>query len=111
MCPHRPPPSPRSSSAKKKIATDEKTKLKVRLNAAASLKLVFKSKHQHVIKGKKKYVKVVLTKKLPAGLSKIPVRAKIKGKILVPDAYVITGTATNTSGKSPEKQVKLRVVR
>ena len=44
---------------KKRIATDEKTKLKVRLNTASTVKLVFKSKHQHTVKGKQKYLKVV----------------------------------------------------
>ena len=90
----------------------KKTKLKVRLNTAATLKLVFKSKHQHLVKGKKKYVKRRARRsKLPAGLSKITIKAKIKGKILVPDTYVITGTATNSSGKSPKKKAKLKVVR
>ena len=66
---------------KKTIATDEKTKLKVRLTTAATLKLVFKSKHKHLVKGKKKYVRVVLKKQLPAGLSKITIKAKVKGKL------------------------------
>ena len=88
-----------------------KTKLKVKLNTASTLKLVFKSKHKHLIKGKKKYLKVVVKKKLPAGLSKITIKAKVKGKVLKPDTYVITGTAKNATGKSPKKKVKLKVVR
>ena len=93
-----------SSSRQTKIATDEKTKLKVKLNTAATLKLVFKSKHKHVIKGKKKYLKVVLKKKLPAGLSKITIKGKVKGKMLTPDTYVLTGTAKNTTGKSTRRR-------
>ena len=96
---------------KKKIATDEKTKLKVGLTTASTLKLVFKSKHKHVVKGKKKYVKVVLRKQLPAGLTKITIKAKVKGTKLKPDTYVLKGTATNSSGTSPKKKTKLKVVR
>ena len=96
---------------KKRIATDEKTKLKVGLNTASTLKLVFKSKHKHLVKGKKKYVTVVLRKQLPAGLSKITIEAKVKGVRLKPDSYVLTGVATNSSGKSPKKKVTLKVVR
>ena len=96
---------------KKTIATDEKTKLKVGLNTASTLKLVFKSKHKHVVKGKKKYVKVVLRKQLPAGLSKITIKAKIKGTKLKPDTYKIVGTATNTTGTSPRMKTRLKVVR
>ena len=50
---------------KKTIATDEKTKLEVRLTTASTLKLVIKSKHKHLVKGKKKYVKIVIRKQLP----------------------------------------------
>ena len=89
----------------------KKTKLKVRLNTAATLKVVFKSKHKHLIKGKKKYVRVVLKKQLPAGLSKITIKAKVKGKVLRPDTYKLVGTAKNTTGKSPKKKTKLVVVR
>ena len=96
---------------KKRIATDEKTKLKVNLNTASTLKLVFKSKHKHVVKGKKKYVKVVLRKQFPAGLSKITIKAKVKGTKLKPDTYVLKSTATNSSGTSPKKKTKLKVVR
>ena len=85
---------------KKTIATDEKTKLKVRLNTASTLKVVLKSKHQHVVKGKKKYLKVVLTKRLPAGTSKIT----IKGKKLAPDTWKLVGTAKNTTGHQPEEE-------
>ena len=56
--------------AKKKIATDQKTKLKVGLSAAATVKVVLKSKHRHTVKGKQKYLKLVIRKNLPAGLSK-----------------------------------------
>jgi PKD repeat protein len=94
-----------------RTVTATKTKLKVRLNTAATLKLVVKSKHRHLVKGKKKYVRVVLRKQLPAGLSKITIKARIKGKLLRPDTYVITGTAKNTTGKSPHKKTKLKVVR
>ena len=96
---------------KKTIATDEKTKLKVRLTTASTLKLVIKSKHKHLVKGKKKYVKIVIRKHLPAGLSKITIKAKLKGKTLKSDTYVLTGTATNSSGTSPKKKTKLKVVR
>ena len=89
---------------KKTIATDEKTKLKVRLNTASTLKLVFKSKHQHVVKGKKKYVKVVVRKRLPAGLSKITVKAKVKGKVLNPDTYVAEGRGHELLGEEPEEE-------
>jgi len=92
-------------------ALPAKTKLKVTLNTAATLKVVFKSKHKHLVKGKTKYVRVVLKKKLPAGLSKITIKAKVKGKLLKPDTYVLTGTAKNSSGKSPKKKVQLKVVR
>jgi PKD repeat protein len=88
----------------------KKTKLEVRLNTSATLKLVFKSKHPHLVKGEKKYVRVVLRKQLPAGLSTITIKARVKGKNLTPDHYVITGTAKNTSGTSPKKKVTLTVV-
>ena len=88
---------------KKTIATDEKTKLKVRLNTASTLKVVLKSKHRHLVKGKKKYLKVVLTKRLPAGTSKIT----IKGKKLAPDTWKVVGTAKNSTGTSPKKKAKL----
>lgn len=91
----------------KTIATDEKTKLTVRLNTASTLKLVFKSKHKHLVKGKKKYLKVVVRKRLPAGLSKVTV----KGKKLEPDTWKVTGTATNTAGTSARKKTKLVVVK
>ena len=92
---------------KKRIATDEKTKLKVQLNTAATLKVVLKSKHKHQVKGKKKYLKLVLTKRLPAGRSKIT----IKGKKLAPDTWKLVGTATNSTGSSPKAKAKLKVVR
>jgi PKD repeat protein len=92
---------------KKTISIDEKTKLKVRVTAASTLKVVIKSKHRHLVKGKRKYLKIVLEKQIPAGLSKIT----IKGRKLKPDAYVIRGTAANTTGTSPKKKAKLTVVR
>ena len=49
-----------------------------------------------------------MSKKLPAGLSKITIKAKVKGQDLKPDTYVITGTATNATGNSPKKKAKLR---
>jgi PKD repeat protein len=101
---------------KKKIlalsrALPKKTKLKVGLNTAATVKIVFKSKHKHLVKGKKKYLKVVLKKQLPAGLSRITVKGKVKGVKLVPDTYVLTGTAKNSTGKSTKKKARLTVVR
>jgi hypothetical protein len=92
---------------KKTISIDEKTKLKVRVTAASTLKVVIKSKHRHLVKGKRKYLKIVLEKQIPAGLSKIT----IKGRKLKPDAYVIRGTAANTTGTSPKKKAKLTVLR
>ena len=50
-------------------------------------------------------------KTLPVGLSKITIKGKVKGVKLKPDTYVLTGTAKNSSGKSPKKKVKLKVVR
>lgn len=101
----------RASTRPMARAVAKKTKLKVGLSTAATLKLVFKSKHKHLVKGKKKYVRVVLERQLPAGLSKVTIKAKLKGKVLKPDTYVLTGTAKNSSGKSPKKKVKLKVVR
>ena len=93
--------------AKKKIATDQKTKLKVGLSAPATVKVVLKSKHRHTVKGNKKYLKVVIKKRLSAGRSAIT----IKGAKLKPDTWKIAGTAKNASGTSPKKTVKLVVVR
>ena len=93
--------------AKKTIATDEKTKLKVKVSAAATLKVVLKSKHRHLVKGKKKYLKVVVKRQLPAGLS----RVTIKGKKLKPDTWKIVGTARNSAGTSAKKKTTLVVVR
>ena len=92
--------------SKKKIATDQKTKLKVGLTKAATVKVVLKSKHKHLVNGKKKYLKVVIRKRLPAGLSKVTVQ----GKKLVPDTWKVTGTATNSAGKSAKKKTRLVVV-
>ncbi len=50
----------RASTRPMARAVAKKTKLKVGLSTAATLKLVFKSKHKHLVKGKKKYVRVVL---------------------------------------------------
>jgi hypothetical protein len=86
-----------------------KTKLKVGLNTPATLKLVFKSKHRHRIHGRQKYVKAVLKVVLPAGVSRVTIKAKIKKTVLLPDTYVIKGAATNTTGTSPKKKVKLTV--
>ena len=86
----------------KTIATDEKTKLKVGLNTASTLKLVFKSKHKHVVKGKKKYVKVVLRKQLPAGLSKITIKAKVKG---------VGSSPTPTYSRAPPRTPQARARR
>jgi len=109
-----PPPTPLAKPAlttfrlaDQKIATDEKTKLKVRLSAPATLKIVLKSKHRHVVNGKRKYIRVVLKKSLPAGVSKVT----IKGKALRPDGYVVTGSATNLAGTSTKQKTKLVVVR
>jgi hypothetical protein len=88
-----------------------RTKLKVGLNTAAVLKLVIKSRHRHLVKGKKKFLKVVLRKQVPAGLSRITIKAKLKGIRLKPDTYVITGVATNATGHSTKKKTKLLVVR
>ena len=82
----------------------KRTKLRVGLNTASTLKLVFKSKHKHLVKGKKKYVKVVLRKQLPAGLSKITIKAKVKGKVLKPDAYVLSGVATNSQARARRRR-------
>jgi PKD repeat protein len=90
-----------------KIATDEKTKLKVKLNTQAKLKLVLKSKHRHVVNGNPRFIKVVIRKNLPQGTS----RVTIKGKPLVPDTYAVIGTAKNTAGTSTKKKTKLVVVR
>jgi hypothetical protein len=92
-------------------AVAKKTKLKVGLNTAATLKIIFKSKHKHLVKHKMRYLRVVLKMDLPAGLSKIKIRAKVKGIKLKPDTYKLIGTAKNSAGKSPKKQVKLVVVR
>jgi PKD repeat protein len=89
----------------------KKTKLKVGLNTPSTLKLVFKSKHRHLVNGKHKRIRIVLRKQLPAGLSRIAIKARLKGKLLKPDTYVITGTARNSSGTSPKKKAKLKVVR
>jgi hypothetical protein len=75
------------------------------------VKIVIKSKHKHLVKGKRKFVRVVLTKQLPAGLSKITIKTKVKGKKLKPDTYVLTGRASNSVGKSPKAKTKLKVVR
>jgi hypothetical protein len=96
---------------KKKIAIGEKTKLKVDINTASTLKIVIKSKHKHLVKGKRKYLKVVLRKSLPAGLSRITIKTKVKGKKLKPDTYKVIGTASNPTGTSPKKVAKLIVVR
>ena len=93
--------------SKKKIATDQKTKLKVGLTKAATVKVVLKSKHKHLVKGKKKYLKVVIRKNLPAGLSKVTV----KGKKLTPDTWKVAGTAKNTAGTSAKKRARLIVTR
>ena len=93
--------------SRKKIATDQKTKLKVGLTKAATVKVVLKSKHRHLVKGKKKYLKVVIRKNLPAGLSKVT----IKGKKLEPDTWKVAGTAKNPSGDSTKKKAKLVVTR
>ncbi len=58
----------------------KKTKLKVGLNTAATLKVVLKSKHKHLVKGKKKYLERRARKRLPAGLSKITIKAKSRAR-------------------------------
>jgi PKD repeat protein len=88
-----------------------RTKLKVRLNTSAVVKLVIKSKHPHLIQGQRKRIRVVLRKQLSAGVSRITIKAKVKGVKLRPDTYVISGTAKNVSGKSPRKKTELKVVR
>jgi PKD repeat protein len=92
-------------------AVPKKTRLKVGLNTAATLKLVFQSKHKHLVNGEKKHLKVVLRTSLPAGLSKVTIKATVKGKLLKPDTYRLTGVAKNATGKSPRKTTKLVVVR
>jgi hypothetical protein len=93
--------------SKTKIATDQKTKLKVALSAAATVRVVLKSKHRHSVKGKRKYLKLVIKRALPAGASKIT----IKGAKLKPDTWKVAGTAKNSSGTSAKKTTKLVVVR
>ena len=53
---------------------------------------------------------MVLKKKLPAGASAITIKAKVEGKKLKPDTYVLTGSARNTAGSSARKKAKLVVV-
>jgi hypothetical protein len=60
------------------------------------------------VKGKKKTLRLVIKKKLPAGLSKVTIKG---AKLKVPDTWVITGTAKNVSGTSAKKKTKLKVVR
>ena len=83
---------------KKRIATDEKTKLKVQLNTAATLRVVLKSKHKHVVKGKKKYVKLVLTQETPGR----QVEDHHQGQETGPRHVEVVGTATNSTGSSPK---------
>ncbi len=85
------------------IRVGEKTRLRVKLNTKATLKLV--------LKGKAKGVRAVIKKTLPKGTTRITLRARVAGKKLVPDTYVIKGTAKNLSGRSPAKKITLKVVR
>ena len=88
----------------------EKTKLKVRLTAAARLRLVLTSKHRHLVDGKLKYVKVTLTRRLPAGRSNVTLKGRLATIKLLPDTYRIVGTATNTIGSSDARKARLVVV-
>jgi hypothetical protein len=80
-----------------------RTTLTVKLNCAATLKLVFK--------GKTRGVTAVRTKKLPRGTSTLTITTFVGGKKLKPDTYVISATATDNTGTSAPKRVTLKVVR
>ena len=92
-------------------AVPKSTKLKIGLSTAAKAKFVFKSKHRHQVGDKFRFVRAVLKKSLPAGVSSITVRAKVSGVRLRADTYVITATARNSAGRSAKEKVKLVVVR
>jgi PKD repeat protein len=85
------------------IALGARTKLKVRLNTPAVLRLV--------LKGKRHDIRVVIRKKLPQGTSRITVKTAYGKKLLVPDLYVIKARAKNPTGTSPTKKTQLKVVR
>ena len=93
--------------AKKTIATDEKTKLKVEVSAAATLKVVLKSQAPAPRQGQEEVPQGRGQEQLPAGLSQVT----IKGKKLKPDTWKIVGTARNSAGTSAKKKTTLVVVR
>ena len=92
-------------------AVPARTELEVRLTAAATLRVVFKSQHRHPFQGRMRHRRAVLRMSLPAGRSSITIRAKVAGVRLTPDTYTLTGRARNSAGVSPTKQAKLVVVR
>jgi hypothetical protein len=93
--------------SKPRIRRTGRTQLKVGAVDAASLRVVLKSKHRHRVHGRSRYVRLVLIGQLKPGLNRIT----ISGSQLLPDAYRVTGRASNGGGISPRRTVRLVVLR
>lgn len=91
-------------------ALPRRTKLVVRLTTEATVKLVFKSKHKYRASVGRRYHRVVIRRRLPAGRTALIVRARVGGEELRPDTYLVTGRAVNAAGASPRKRARLQVV-
>lgn len=92
-------------------AVPRRTELKVRLTTGATVKVVFKSKHKHRSGGVRHHHRVVMKRRLPPGRSSIIIKARVGGRELREDTYVLTGTARNSHGTSPKVRARLHVVR
>jgi hypothetical protein len=87
------------------ITRHGKARLKVGLTTAATLRVVLRSKHTHLVHGKHKRLRVVIMKSLPAGIA----RLTIKGSKLAVDTWKIRGTAKNSAGTSAARRTRLVV--
>ncbi|MBS2936601.1 PKD domain-containing protein [Nocardioides sp. J2M5] len=88
-----------------------RTSLLVGLTAPATLRLVVTSRSRHRVDGRWRPIRVMLRRQLPAGVSRITLRARLDGTVLRPDDYRVVGRARSEAGASQRRTVRLVVVR
>jgi hypothetical protein len=90
----------------RRIRTTGKARLRIGLNLRAKVKIKLRSSQRHLVDGELHRVKILVKAERPAGLSTIV----LDGSHLLPDTWVVTGTARRLGVDSSTRKQKLLVV-
>jgi hypothetical protein len=93
--------------ARRRITQTDRARIRLALNLPARVRLVLRSKNRHRVDGALHRQKLVLRRDLGAGRSTVVV----KGSRLLPDTWVVTGTARALGVDSATVKKRLVVVR